>query len=87
MWNKIKDVIFHRVAGRAAAAGVAAGIAWISKPEVVQRLTNAGIAIDTTKLSATAMVGVTFLLALAYHFIEHKISPTTVDGTAQSTQK
>lgn len=78
MWDKIKDVIFHKVVGRASAAAIAAGVAYISKPEVVAALANAGVTIDPSKLSGFAMAAVTFVLALAYHFIEHKITTDPV---------
>lgn len=76
MWDKIKDVLFHRVVARAAAAGVAGGVAYLSKPEVMASLAAAGVTIDPTKLTGWAMGVVTFVLALAYHFIEHKVSPS-----------
>lgn len=82
MFKKIKEAILHKVVARAAAAGVAAGVAWLSRPEVVSALSSAGVTVKPEKFGAWALMAVTTVLALAYHFIEHKFFSDKNEGCA-----
>lgn len=71
MWTKFKDVIFHQVSKRGAAAAAASAVALLSKPEAVALLEKAGITINQDKLSIAVVIGATWILTTLYHLYEH----------------
>ena len=73
MWEKIKNVVFHRAVQHGAATAAAAVVAYLSRPDVLQALAAAGVTVDPTKLSPAVVAAIVFALTTAYHLIRKKV--------------